>query len=165
MTFAPRTWVVGEVVTAALLNQEIRDQFNSMFAAWTSYTSTWQSTGTAPAIGNGTILARHMKLGRTVHTGIHWTAGSTSTYGTGNYTFTLPFTSASTGATTIGVAQYVGTDRWGGESLIGSNSGNVAVHFPVSSTNTRIDAMTSARPETSAAGSQMRINITYEAAA
>lgn len=26
---APRTWIVGEVVTAALLNTEIRDQFNT----------------------------------------------------------------------------------------------------------------------------------------
>lgn len=28
----PRTWVVGEVVTAALMNTEIRDQFNSLMA-------------------------------------------------------------------------------------------------------------------------------------
>lgn len=29
----PRTWVVGEVVTAALMNAEIRDQLNSLIAA------------------------------------------------------------------------------------------------------------------------------------
>lgn len=46
MTFAPRTWVVGEVVTAALMNQEIRDQFNSMFA-WTSYTPAIAGGGSA----------------------------------------------------------------------------------------------------------------------
>lgn len=28
----PRTWVVGEVVTAALMNAEIRDQFNDLIA-------------------------------------------------------------------------------------------------------------------------------------
>lgn len=28
----PRTWVVGETVTAALMNQEIRDQFNDVIA-------------------------------------------------------------------------------------------------------------------------------------
>ncbi|MER5912310.1 hypothetical protein ABT124_17900 [Streptomyces sp. NPDC001982] len=31
MAFTPRTWVVGETVTAAQLNAEIRDQFNSRF--------------------------------------------------------------------------------------------------------------------------------------
>ncbi|WP_062208000.1 hypothetical protein [Streptomyces sp. NBRC 109706] len=29
MAFAPRTWVVGEIVTASQLNEEIRDQFNA----------------------------------------------------------------------------------------------------------------------------------------
>lgn len=28
----PRTWVVGEVVTAAMMNAEVRDQFNSLIA-------------------------------------------------------------------------------------------------------------------------------------
>lgn len=50
MTFTPRTWVVGEVVTAALLNQELRDQFNSMFA-WTSYTPAVTGDGTATLSG------------------------------------------------------------------------------------------------------------------
>src|SRR5687767_4801287 len=33
MLATPRTWVVGEVVTAALMNAEIRDQFNALIAA------------------------------------------------------------------------------------------------------------------------------------
>lgn len=42
MVFVPRTWVVGEVVTAALMNQEIRDGFNSTLQetmAWTAISS------------------------------------------------------------------------------------------------------------------------------
>lgn len=42
MAFTPRTWVVGEVVTAALLNQEIRDGFSSTLQetmAWTAISS------------------------------------------------------------------------------------------------------------------------------
>ncbi|MBA2951988.1 hypothetical protein [Streptomyces himalayensis] len=97
MTFAPRTWVVGEVVTAALLNQEIRDQFNSFFGAWTDYSATmvWGAEGgTQPAIGNGTIVARYIKVGRTVDYLQRITLGSTSTYGDGgaggNWYFSLP---------------------------------------------------------------------------
>lgn len=33
MLATPRTWVVGEVVTAAHMNAEIRDQFNALIAA------------------------------------------------------------------------------------------------------------------------------------
>ncbi|MCZ0996397.1 hypothetical protein O1L44_30085 [Streptomyces noursei] len=94
MTFAPRTWVVGEVVTAALLNQEIRDQFNTFFGAWTDYSGTFvwgAESGTQPAIGNGTIVARYMKIGRTVDYLQRLTMGSTTTYGNGagaaNYYF------------------------------------------------------------------------------
>ncbi|MEU9894229.1 hypothetical protein ACIBCS_27750 [Streptomyces phaeochromogenes] len=97
MTFAPRTWVVGEVVTAALMNQEIRDQFNSFFGAWTDYSGTFvwgAETGTAPAINNGTIVARYLKVGRSVDYIHRLTMGSTTTYGdggsNGNYYYSLP---------------------------------------------------------------------------
>ncbi|MDQ0842393.1 hypothetical protein [Streptomyces sp. V1I6] len=42
MAFTPRTWVVGETVTAALMNQEIRDGFTSTYQetmAWTPLSS------------------------------------------------------------------------------------------------------------------------------
>jgi hypothetical protein len=42
MAFTPRTWVVGETVTAALMNQEIRDGFTATYEetmAWTALSS------------------------------------------------------------------------------------------------------------------------------
>ncbi|WP_030333835.1 hypothetical protein [Streptomyces sp. NRRL B-1381] len=95
MTFAPRLWVVGEVVSAAIMNQEIRDQFNSMFDAWTAYTPAWTSSGTAPSLGNGNVSGRYMKFGRTVHVVITLTWGSTTTPGSGNLSFSLPAAAAS----------------------------------------------------------------------
>lgn len=99
MTFAPRTWVVGEVVTAALLNQEIRDQFNSFFGAWTAYTPSWGADGGAsPTLGNGTIVGRYLKTGRTVDWVMQLTWGSTTAPGGGgggeNWFFGLPFSPA-----------------------------------------------------------------------
>ncbi|MFC5635833.1 hypothetical protein [Streptomyces bullii] len=88
---------MGEVVTASLLNQEIRDQLNSFFGAWTDYSSTFvwgAESGTQPVIGNGTIVARHLKVGRTVDYLHRITIGSTTTFGdgggSGNYYFSLP---------------------------------------------------------------------------
>lgn len=95
MTFTPRTWVIGEVVSAALMNQEIRDQFNSFFGAWTTYTPTWIAEGgAAPTLGNGTLTGRYAKIGRTVDWVIQLTWGSTTVAGGGgaseNWAFTLP---------------------------------------------------------------------------
>lgn len=62
--------------------------------AWQAYTPTWGSTGTAPAIGNGTLSGRFVQIGKLIVFTIHWAAGSTTTFGTGQYTFTFPVTSA-----------------------------------------------------------------------
>lgn len=164
MTFTPRTWVVGEVVTAALLNQEIRDQFNSMFAAWTSYTPTWTSTSTAPVLNNGTLTGRYMKIGRNVLCQINLTAGSTTTYGTGNYSFSLPSTAASSGQATVGSAMLLAAARWNGTIVVSSAATTVGAFFPISATNTRSDFLTATQPETLAAGHQARLTFLYEAA-
>lgn len=165
MTFAPRTWVVGEVVSAAIMNQEIRDQFNSMFGAWTAYTPSWSSSGTAPNIGNGTIIGRYMKFGRTVVCHINLAMGSTTTYGTGSYNFSLPSTSANAGASLLGNAQILqGTNRWVGQSVLSPNTATTSPFFPTSSTSTLTDFMTGTQPQTLASGAQLRLTLVYESA-
>lgn len=164
MTFTPRTWVVGETVSAALMNQEIRDQFNSMFAAWTSYTPTWTGSTTNPVLGNGTLIGRYMKIGRTVICHINLITGSTTTYGSGNYNWTLPATSANAGASIVGHAHLLGIDRWVGEIVISPNATTCGAFLPISSTNTRTDFLTATRPETLASGAQVRLTFVYEAA-
>lgn len=166
MTFAPRTWVVGEVVTAALLNQEIRDQFASIFAAWTAYTPVWASTGTAPALGNGTLIGRNMKIGRSVIAQIQFTAGSTSTYGSGDYSFTLPATSANAGTTHIGNAHLLqSSTRYAGQILIIPNASSATFSFPTSNVLSTHSIWGQGAPITLAAGAQNRITALYEAAA
>lgn len=78
--------------------------------AWTSYTPVWTNTGTAPSLGNGTIAGKYKQIGKLVHVKFLLTAGSTTTFGTGTYLFTLPVTSVAlssaniyTGNTPIGV--------------------------------------------------------------
>jgi len=165
VTFAPRTWVVGEVVAAATMNQEIRDQFNSFFGAWTPYTPTWSSTGTAPNIGaNGTITGRYMKIGRTVLCLINVTFGSSTTYGTGNYNFSLPFTAASSGIAVVGTAHYLNTARWLGQIVISSAAANCSAFFPTATGDTRTNFMTATLPETMASGGQLRLAFIYESA-
>lgn len=63
------------------------------FGVWTDYTPTWASSGTQPAIGDGSILGRYVRIGDTIYAMGKLLAGSTTTYGTGTYTLSLPVTS------------------------------------------------------------------------
>jgi hypothetical protein len=72
------------------LAEDINDDVNPIFTSWTAYTPAWTSSGTAPAIGNGTIAGRYKQIGKTVHVAVRVVLGSTSTFGSGGYSFSLP---------------------------------------------------------------------------
>jgi microcystin-dependent protein len=57
---------------------------------WTTYTPSWTSSGTQPAIGNGTIVGQYRRIGQNIACRIALTTGSSTTYGTGDYLFSLP---------------------------------------------------------------------------
>ena len=67
----------------------LADYLEAMAATGTAFTPTWTASTTNPAIGNGTISARWFKIGNLIFFRIKVTAGSTTTFGTGSYTFTL----------------------------------------------------------------------------
>jgi hypothetical protein len=75
--------------------------------AWISYTPTWTASGTAPTLGNGTILGKYKQRGKVVIAIYYLKLGSTSTVGTGNYFFSLPVTAQGTGLHTIGTGYIV----------------------------------------------------------
>ncbi|MFE4679179.1 hypothetical protein [Streptomyces sp. NPDC056723] len=167
MTFAPRTWVVGEVVAAATLNAEIRDQFSSMFDTWTTYTPAWTASTTNPVLNNGSLTGRYIKIGRTVTCNINLVTGSTTTYGSGNHSFSLPVTAATSGTAVIGHAHILGatsTDRWAGQLVISSGSNSAAPFFPDAAADTRLSWMTAANPVVLAASNQVRMTLVYESA-
>jgi hypothetical protein len=58
----------------------------------TSYTPTWSTSGTAPALGNGTLQGNYTRLGTSGLIFFRFTlvGGSTTTFGTGSWSFTLP---------------------------------------------------------------------------
>lgn len=60
---------------------------NDISGAWTSFTPTW----TGLTIGNATVDAKYMQIGKTVHFFISATMGSTTTF-SGAFTATLPVT-------------------------------------------------------------------------
>lgn len=64
---APRTWVAGDVLTAAQLNQHLRDQLLAAFPlavdAWTSYTPTLTQSAT---ITKTVTYAKYQRVGRLI---------------------------------------------------------------------------------------------------
>lgn len=63
----PKTWVAGDVLTAAQMNAELRDALLGAFplgvGAWTSYTPTLTQSG---AVTKTVTVARYIRIGNTI---------------------------------------------------------------------------------------------------
>lgn len=88
-TTAANTWAVGNKITAALLNSQVRDLING-FGAKTSYTPTL----TGFTLGNGTIAGSYTQIGKWVWFEATFTMGTTSAAASAIPTCTLPVTAA-----------------------------------------------------------------------
>jgi hypothetical protein len=95
--FTPNT-----VIKSTEVNSNFQETLDTIDKDWTTWTPTWSSTGTQPAIGNGTLSAKYRQLGKIVFVQIRFVAGSTTTFGTGTYYLSYPVTPASSYNTTSG---------------------------------------------------------------
>lgn len=102
---------------------------NPFSNGWKAFTPTWAASTTNPVIGNGSIVGRYIKNGRTVHFSIQITTGSTTTAGSGNYTLGLPVptTSPSLGInfSAAGSMLNTGISRFLIGGIIGTGGGSV----------------------------------------
>ena len=136
-------------------------------AAWTAYTPTWTSSGTAPAKGNGTLVGYYAKVGRVVTVKIALTSGSTTTFGTGAYLFSLPLPAAVTG---VGSGGFTGAGAWAmynaGDSKLYSAIAAIQQGSPsqvIGVVSGSVNYMGQATPVTfSGTGTQLTCTITYE---
>jgi hypothetical protein len=132
--------------------------------AWTTYTPTWTAATTNPVLGNGTIAGRYRKFGRTVHLQIDLTMGSTTTYGTGAWSLSLPMAAGSSTGSRIGVAQALGASRFPGQVVISAGATATSPFFPATSSVSNLSSATSTVPITWTTGNELRVTVTYEAA-
>lgn len=133
--------------------------------AWTTYTPSWTSTGTAPNLGNGTAFGRYVQIGKRVSFTAEITLGSTSTAGTGSYSISLPVT-----ARTSAPQQYLNCrsfDASTSEQYMGQSgpvtSSTVPLYHLSSSANDS-NPTTNTAPITLASGDMLTVFGTYEAA-
>ena len=163
---SPRTWVAGETVTASIGNTHWRDQFKAIGDAWTSYTPTWTGSGGNPAIGNGTLAGKYIQAGKLVVFQITIIAGSTTTFGTGNYGTSLPFAPTAYRWRFYGTVGNSGiTDVWACARSAGGGSTAVELTHASVSASTVVDAfITPTVPHTMGTADYIYIHGTYEAA-
>lgn len=143
-------WQSGMVMTPARLNGE-----------WVNYTPTWAGASGNPSLGNGSIAGRYLRMGQLVTYVGSINMGSTTTYGSGIWTVTVPIAAAGGSAgLTVGEA-------WIYDASTGANQRAAAVKFATAAT---IDfwsdggAVTSAVPFAWASPDQLRWTIQYEPA-
>ena len=158
---APRTWVAGETVTAALMNTHVRDNLNAIGGPWTAYTPTFTWTSSSFTF---TTSGRWMAAGKLIH---FWAkaaiSGGTYGSGTGSPTITLPV-SASSADSLYGLRAYLldsGTAWYTAASLYSSVT---AVGVSYLGTNNVHTAPTSTLPFTWATSDAFLVAGTYESA-
>jgi len=119
----------------------------------TSYSVTWASSGTQPAIGDGTLSGTYHWSGSEVTATIVLIKGSTTSLGTGTYTFSLPFTAKHK---TVGSA-YVfvsGTAHYSGTAIVSAGGSTVTVYV-------NNDTFGAAAPALATNGDNLLVSITY----
>lgn len=144
----------GQVLTAATMN--------SIGATGNSYTPAWTGSTTNPVIGNGSISGNYVQINKWVVGQIFIVCGSTTTYGSGFYRFSVPV-NISANASTIAYLQ-----------LLDASAGFVAylgMGIPVTPGGTTVEfrthgagTFTPTVPITLANTDQIRIQFIYEAA-
>lgn len=109
INYAPRTWVVSELVTAAELNAEIRDPLTGIQAAHDTYTPVLTGSVTNPTLGTGSSqTGTYIRYGKTLAVCsaeiVFGTAGVA--VGSGSYAVSLPFNPTAGSGTTGRVMGY-----------------------------------------------------------
>lgn len=155
-------FAAGQVLTGALLNQ-LSTQIDSLTApSWTAYTPVWTGSTTNPVIGNGTISGRYRRPTNSdkLDLEIRVVMGSTTTYGSGFWIFSLPFNaSASAVNNAVGSAIYldVGTLDRSGEARFNSATQLILDH-------PTLGVVTPTVPHTWASTDILQVSISYEPA-
>lgn len=81
----------GDTTTVPTNLAIYRDALKAASEAWTAYTPTWTGSGGNPALGNGSFAgSAYARVNKLIHFRIVLTMGSTTTYGTGGWSLTLP---------------------------------------------------------------------------
>lgn len=163
-----RGQLIFETDTNSYVGRDTSDAWQTVvpLGAWTTWTPTWSNL----TVGNGTLTAKYVRIGRTIHWYMKFTLGSTSAVGT-DPTFSLPVQAS-------GLYSTIGTDLLGTGWILDTGTANFqAFPFWLTSTTARLSVwgaagtfvngvgITATSPMTWTTGDAFAFFGTYEAAA
>jgi len=163
-TATPRTWVAGEVPTAANFNTDVRDFGRAFADAWTAYTPTLTASVTNPT--NWTQTGYYMRVGKLVHVKGTLTAGASMTAGSGTYRIALPVSASTTLAnavcnSTVNIYDANANIAWSTAFAWIANAAYVQLQYANGAASVNV---TSTTPWTWQANDIIQFAFTYEAA-
>ncbi|WNI15580.1 hypothetical protein [Actinacidiphila sp. ITFR-21] len=142
----------------------------SLLPEWQTYTPTWTAATTNPTLGSGTLVGRYAMVGKTCKVKIELATASNTGFGSGQYSWALPFTASAAGTgTSVGAGHGItaGNARWPIQALVTAAGSTVAVYSPIGSGDCRLTVLGSAQGMGSVAwatGQTMRLAFDYEVA-
>lgn len=154
-------------LSASIVNADIASaaaiaQSKLAFDAWAAFTPTWTADSANPSIGDGILAGRYVRIGDTVIGQVLLTAGSTTTFGTGNWSFSLPLTAANGTFRGLGMASITDASPFAIYSAMVRINGATVVQLATTASPTvSVDATV---PMTWASGDSLGFQFTYEAA-
>jgi hypothetical protein len=134
-----RVHVEGLVVSGSNNNVEISGSFNVSGSTnltgsvtinesridngWTAYTPQWTAASVNPAIGDGTIEGYYKVIGKTCFVRGNIAMGSTTTFGTGEWYVSMPFTASHADAILMSANLLDNGSGWYNATMAGARAG------------------------------------------
>lgn len=132
---------------------------NALFTPRQTYTPTWTTGGTAPALGNGALSGTWSRDGDMISFAVEFTAGTTTTFGTAEFRFALPVTPVSAFNQIVPVMFYDGSANtyYAGTAIISGGTSYLTLRGQAIA-----GAITNASPFTWGSTDQLRIQGSYQ---
>ncbi|QMP84416.1 hypothetical protein HUN42_00038 [Streptomyces phage Dagobah] len=142
------------------------DLLEGMVGEWQDFTPTWTASTTNPSIGaNGTLLGRYVQIGGKVYFSIKVTGGSSTSWGSGSYSWALPVIAAAeiemVGTCFVGDSSAGSAGYSTGIAFIGAGASTVSGYIGGKNASSIVS---NANPQTFATGDRIWLSGTYEAA-
>jgi hypothetical protein len=120
-----RHLITGSLIVSASTNLTGSVTINEsrIDTAWTAYTPQWTAASVNPAIGNGTIEGYYKVIGKTCFVRGNIAMGSTTTFGTGEWYVSMPFTASHADAILMTVTLLDNGSNWYNATMAGARAG------------------------------------------
>jgi hypothetical protein len=137
--------------------------FGAIKTGMTVYTPTWTASVSNPAIGDGSLSGRYIRRGKLCLLRMQMIAGASTTFGSGNWSFSIPFQVAA-GGFYMGIARLYDNGAAYYTKYMPRLSGDETALLSFFSDGSTIITLTAAYPFTWTANDSLFIQIEYEVA-